>query len=219
MFREIGFTHVLILAALVFTLYRVRKGLPGSGLRAWHERHRSPSAVARWHRILLLEFIELGLAGVFLLVGVAKLIGRPDMVALFRDIGIGQWFRYVTGLIEITGAALLIIPRLTGGSAMLLGAVMIGATLIELFVLHRPPVAAMACLSGHTFVAWARVSQRHHAWLHGAPPTVARAIIGNNVNRWSVFNAQARSSHHYHTRTDRNEQTQRPGQLPWRDPM
>jgi hypothetical protein len=30
--------------------------------------------------------------------------------------------------------------------------------LTELFVLHRPPVAALACLSGHTFVAWARLS-------------------------------------------------------------
>jgi len=214
MFREIGFTHVLILAALLFTLYRIRKALPGSGLRAWHERHRSPSALARWHRILLLELIELGLAGVFLLVGAAKLIGRPDMVALFHDIGIGQWFRYVTGSIEIAGAALLIVPRLTGGSAMLLGAVMIVATSIELFVLHRPPVAAAACLSGHTFVAWARVSQRHRAWLHGAPSTVSRAIVGNKVNRWSVFGGVPRSSHHHHPRTDRNEPTQRPRQRP-----
>jgi hypothetical protein len=95
--------------------------------------------LARWYRILALELLELGLAGVFLLVGGAKLIGRPDMVALFRDIGVGQWFRYLTGTIEITGAALLIVPRLTGGSAVLLGTVMIAATLIELLVLHRPP--------------------------------------------------------------------------------
>jgi hypothetical protein len=68
----------------------------------------------------------------------------------------------VTGTIEITGAALLIVPRLTGGSAVLLGAVMITATLIEFFVLHRPPIAALTCLSGHTFVAWARISKRSH---------------------------------------------------------
>jgi uncharacterized membrane protein YphA (DoxX/SURF4 family) len=168
MFREFRWTQVFILVALLFTLYRVRKGLPGSALRAWHER-RSPGGPERWHRILMLEFLELALAGVFLLVGGAKLIGRPDMVALFRDIGVGQWFRYVTGTIEVTGAALLIVPRLTGGSAVLLSGVMVAATAIEFLVLHRPPVAALTCLGGHTFVAWARISKRHHVWLSGHP--------------------------------------------------
>ena len=165
MFREIGFTQVLVLAALIAALYTIRKSLPGSALRAWHERHASPSARAQWHRVLLLEFTELLLAAVFLLVGGAKLIGRQDMIALFRDIGVGQWFRYLTGTLEVTGAALIIIPFLSAASAIILGGVMIVATLIELFVLHRPPVAAVACLTGHTFVAWARVSHRHRSWL------------------------------------------------------
>jgi putative oxidoreductase len=166
MFHDIGFVQGVVLAALVAVLYRVRKALPGSGLRAWHERHASPRARARWHRVLILEIIELILAAVFALVGGAKLFGRPDMVALFRDIGFGQWFRYVTGTVEVTGAALLIIPLLSGGAAILLGAVMIAATLIELLLLHRPPVAALVCLGGHAFVAWARVSKLQHAWLH-----------------------------------------------------
>lgn len=170
MFEDIGFAHLLGLAALVVGLYRVRRSLPGSGLSAWHERHTSVRARARWHRVLALEATELALAGIFFLVGGAKLIGRPDMVALFRDIGIGQWFRYVTGTLEVTGAALLMIPMLSGASAVLLGVVMIFATLIELFVLHRPPVAALACLSGHAYVAWARVSRRHRSWLHGGDP-------------------------------------------------
>src|SRR5512146_1851445 len=164
-FNEIGFTHIVFLAALTVILYRVRKALPGSGLRAWHERHLSPSTYARWHRVLLLELVEILLAGIFLLVGGAKLIGRPDMILLFRDIGVGQWFRYVTGTVEVTGAALLVIPMLSVASALLLGGVMVVATLIELFVLHRPPVAALVCLCGHTYVAWARVSRRHRAWL------------------------------------------------------
>lgn len=164
MFNEIGFTHIVFLAALTVILYRVRKALPGSGLRAWHERHLSPSTYARWHRVLLLELVEILLAGIFLLVGGAKLIGRPDMIALFRDIGVGQWFRYVTGTVEVTGAALLVVPVLSIGSAVVLAGVMFSATLIELFVLHRPPVAALACLGGHAFVAWARVSKRHMSW-------------------------------------------------------
>jgi hypothetical protein len=185
MFNEIRFTHVALLAALVVTLYGVRRALPGSGIRAWHERRISPRA--RWHRILLLEITELVLAAVFLLVGGAKLIGRPEMVGLFHDIGVGQWFRYVTGAVEVTGAALLVVPLLSGGSAVLLGGVMIVATLIELFVLHRPPVAALGCLSGHTFVAWARLSKRHMAWLNAeSTADQASAVsIASMKARWT----------------------------------
>lgn len=186
MFSAIGFIHLVFLAALMVTLYRVRKAIPESGLHAWHERHVSRRARARWHRVLLLELIELVLAAVFLLVGGAKLIGRPDMVALFRDIGVGQWFRYVTGAVEVTGAVLLVIPRLTGGSAILLAGVMFVATLVELFVLHRPPVAALACLSGHAFVGWARVSKRHLSWLHADTRVghASRVSIGSMKARW-----------------------------------
>ena len=183
MFDEIGFTHLLLLAALIVGLYRVRKAVPGSGLRAWHERHVSPRAAARWHRVLVLEFVELILAGIFLLVGGAKLIGRPDMVALFRDIGVGEWFRYVTGTMEVAGAALLVLPRLSGGSAIALGAVMIVATFIEFFVLHRPPVAAVACLTGHSFVAWARVSKRHRSWLDADSAGIKVSLCESSVVR------------------------------------
>src|SRR5258708_40272254 len=87
MFNEIGIIHVVFLAALVITLYRVRKTLSGSGLRARHERHLSPRASARWHRVLLLEFIELTLAGGFLFLGGAELIGRPPMRSEERRVG------------------------------------------------------------------------------------------------------------------------------------
>jgi putative oxidoreductase len=187
MFKEIGFTDIVLFAASVAGLYRIRRALPGSGLRAWHDRHASSRTRTRWHLVLALEATELVLAGIFLLVGGAKLIGRPEMVALFRDIGFGQWFRYVTGTVEVAGAALLVIPMLSGASSLLLGGVMIAATLIELFVLHRPPVAALACLSGHTYVAWARMSHRHRSWLHGhASP---RATVAHRMQttkaRWN----------------------------------
>jgi hypothetical protein len=190
MFKEIGFLDVALLVALILTLYLIRKGLPGSGLRAWHDRHASPQARAKWHRVLLLEFLELVLAGIFFIVGGAKLIGRPDMVELFRDIGVGQWFRYLTGTIEVAGAGLLVVPLLSGASAILLGIVMIVAALVEMLVLHRPPVAAMACLSGHSFVAWARVSKRHRFWLHGENKPGA----GRKMRRFTVLGIKPRSS-------------------------
>ena len=32
------------------------------------------------------------------------------MVEMFDKIGVGQWFRYVTGLIEVGGAILMLVP-------------------------------------------------------------------------------------------------------------
>jgi hypothetical protein len=71
---------------------------------------------------------------------------------------------------------------------------MIVATLIELFVLHRPPVAALACLSGHTFVAWARMSHARRSWLR--PVTVdadARSALLRTLEARWAFPRQPRT--------------------------
>ena len=47
----------------------------------------------------------------FLAVGGSKLTGAPAMVDMFHKIGFGQWFRYLTGSLEVTGAVLLLLPR------------------------------------------------------------------------------------------------------------
>jgi hypothetical protein len=125
---------------------------------------------------------------VFFLVGGAKLIGRHDMIVLFQDIGVGQWLRYLTGTLEVSGATLLLVPLLSGPSALALGGVMIVATLIELFVLHRPPVAALACLSGHTFVAWARLSHSRRGSVQPvtANEPVRSGLLRTMEARWSI---------------------------------
>jgi putative oxidoreductase len=43
-----------------------------------------------------------GLLAVFVGASAGKLMGKPEMVALFEAVGIGQWFRYVTGLLELS---------------------------------------------------------------------------------------------------------------------
>lgn len=175
MFREPGIMHAMLLALLVPLLFLIRRRVP----RALKREPRDDDAEAsraRWHRFLLLELTELVLAGVFLLVGGAKLVGRPDMVVLFQHIGVGQWLRYLTGTIEVAGAALMIVPIASGGSALVLGTLMIAATLIELLVLHRPPVAAAACLSGHTYVAWARLASPRRTFVSIMPRRARRAF-------------------------------------------
>ena len=160
MFNEPGVLHALLLAIVVGALYALRRRLPGTRLRHVRE-HPEPLVERRRRRQLLaLECTELVLAGVFLMVGGAKLIGQRDTVELFRSIGVGQWLRYVTGIFEVVGAAFMVVPLASGSSAVALGAVMISAALVELFVLRRPPIAAMACLSAHTYVAWSRRLRR-----------------------------------------------------------
>ena len=150
MLNQITLAQIFGVVALVLALYCVRASLARSARRG--QRDSQLRSLIR-HRVVL-ELAEVSLAVVFLLVGGAKLIGRPDMIVLFDDIGLGQWLRYVTGMLEVSGATLLLVPLLSGPSALALGAIMVVATLIELLVLHRPPVAALACLSGHAFVAW-----------------------------------------------------------------
>jgi putative oxidoreductase len=116
---------------------------------------------------MALRGLEFAMGALFLYIGGTKLLGTPAAVRLFRDIGWGQWFRYVTGVVEVSGALLLLIPALAGASALLLMCVMVAATGIELFVLHRPPAAATACLCAHSVIAWGRRAQTRRLFERG----------------------------------------------------
>ncbi len=83
------------------------------------------------------------LALVFTLAGGVKLMGAPGMVAEFAQIGIGQWFRIVTGIVEVSGAIGLLIPRFRFWAALQIAAVMVGATAVNLWVLHVPALAGL----------------------------------------------------------------------------
>ena len=76
----------------------------------------------------------LGLA--FVAAAVMKLAGVPQMVNEFDAVGLGQWFRYATGLIELVGALLLIRSTTVTAGATLLACVSIGAFLAQLLRLH-----------------------------------------------------------------------------------
>jgi uncharacterized membrane protein YphA (DoxX/SURF4 family) len=82
----------------------------------------------------------------FLFAGFAKLSGQPMMVETFEKIGIGQWFRFVTGGIEVASAILLLIPRLTPVGAALLLCTMVGAVLTHLVLIGGSPVPALVLL-------------------------------------------------------------------------
>ncbi|MFT4708141.1 MAG: putative oxidoreductase [Ascidiaceihabitans sp.] len=86
-----------------------------------------------------MKYMSIGLRAILTLAfvgaGLAKLAGAEMMIASYDAIGVGQWFRYVTGIIEVGGAVLLWLPRRQVLAASLLGATMVGAVFTHLFIL------------------------------------------------------------------------------------
>ena len=105
--------------------------------------------IALWVVQILLALAFIGAAS-------GKLLGNPDMVGLYKTIGIGQWFRFVTGLLEVTGAILIVIPRTKFFGAALLAMIMVGAVLTHLFILHSAPTAPAVLFLLAGIVAWGR---------------------------------------------------------------
>ena len=101
---------------------------------------------------------QIALAAMFLFSGVSKLAGAPTMVNMFAAIGLGQWFRYVTGAIEISAAVALLIPSAAPFGAILLVPTMAGAAAANLF-LGQSPVVPLVLLLVDAAVAWTRRDQ------------------------------------------------------------
>ncbi|ASK93955.1 DoxX family protein [Xanthomonas campestris pv. trichodesmae] len=90
----------------------------------------------------------------FFAAGAAKLAGVPMMVEVFDHIGLGQWFRIVTGVIEIIGAITLLLPATFAFSGALLAAMMFVATGVHLFVIGGSPVPAIFLMVVTATIAW-----------------------------------------------------------------
>ncbi len=103
--------------------------------------------------------LQVGLAVLLLFAGGSKLAGAPAMVALFDAIGVGQWFRYVTGLIEVVSAVALLVPPFAPFGALLLASTMVGAIATHLFIVGGSPALPAVLLVGLFVVVWARRNQ------------------------------------------------------------
>jgi putative oxidoreductase len=108
---------------------------------------------------IVLWTLQVLVALAFVAAGSGKLLGSADMVALFDAIGIGQWFRYVTGLLEVLGALLLLVPGKSVFGALLLVCVTAGAVVAHITVLHTPPTAPLVLFALTALIAWGRRSQ------------------------------------------------------------
>jgi putative oxidoreductase len=108
--------------------------------------------------IVALWVTQIALAAMFLLAGGSKLAGAPAMIALFDAIGFGQWFRYVTGAIEVGAAVALLIPSAALFGALLLIPTMMGAVAANLS-LGQSPAMPVVLLLAVGVVVWARRRQ------------------------------------------------------------
>ncbi|MDG1531282.1 MAG: DoxX family protein [Paracoccaceae bacterium] len=100
-------------------------------------------------KIIILITVLLTLA--FGAAGIAKIMGAEMMVATFDAVGVGQWFRYVTGIIEVGGALLLWVNGHQAIGAGLLTCTMIGAVVAHIFVIgpSAMPAAVLGVLSSY----------------------------------------------------------------------
>ena len=105
-----------------------------------------PAATSKGRLVVLRVFSGL-VAVAFLAAGSAKLAGASAMVAPFDKVGLGQWLRYFTGLLEVTASIGLLSSRYAFYAAVLLAVVMVGAVIAHETVLGGSP-AVLLVLTG-----------------------------------------------------------------------
>jgi len=86
------------------------------------------------------------LALLFAFAGGVKFFNNPVMAQEFAQVGLGRWFRYFTGSLEVAGAIGVLIPRVRFYGALLISTVMVGATIANLTVLHVPAAAILTVI-------------------------------------------------------------------------
>jgi putative oxidoreductase len=107
-------------------------------------------------RLGWVRIAEMGLGLVFVAAGLVKLSGMPFMVELFASLGFGQWLRYVTALVELTGGVLLLARRMAYLAALALAVIMVGATTASIIVFDRSPIPPALTFMALVVLAWRR---------------------------------------------------------------
>ena len=102
-------------------------------------------------RLITLRILS-GLVGA----GGAKLAGAAAMVEPFAKVGLGQRFRYFTGLLEVAAGSGLLMSRYAFYAAVLLAIVMAGAFIAHVTVLGSSPAAPVVLFVLTGIIAYLR---------------------------------------------------------------
>ena len=97
-------------------------------------------------RLVAVWGLQFALAAFFAIQGAVKLGGSKAWITRFSVWGYPDHFYLLVGLAEVLGAILLLIPRLAKFGALLLVAVMVGATVTHL-IHHERQVATTLVLT------------------------------------------------------------------------
>ena len=106
--------------------------------------------------------LKILLAVAFLMAGAAKLSGAEEMIAMYDQIGFGQWFRYLTGILEVTAAIGLLIPRTSLYASALLICVMIGAVVTHLFLIGGSAIPAIVLGSLCSIITYTEIPKTQY---------------------------------------------------------
>ena len=100
---------------------------------------------------------SIAVGAAFIFIGYTKFDGDPrgEWVQIFERIGLGQWFRIATAVIQIAGGTLMIWPRARTAGAALLASTMVGAIIVDAFVLGSPLVVVPMMLLFVIVAVWA----------------------------------------------------------------
>lgn len=105
----------------------------------------------------LASILSVALAALFLTTGIGKVIGYSEMVSDFARWGYPDWLVIVAAALEVTGALLILLPRLATVGAGLLAISMCGA--FATHVLNAQPGKAVLTLTLLCLVALVAVAR------------------------------------------------------------
>lgn len=102
--------------------------------------------------------LRIALALAFVYFGADKFNNPRMWIRVFDQIGFGQWFRYTTGVLELLGGILLLLPPATPIAVVLLLSAMVGALLVHIFVIGVNPASVLVIIlaAAVLFVGWRR---------------------------------------------------------------
>ena len=105
-------------------------------------------------------------AMLFIVVGRQEFAEHGEWVAIFAKIGFGQWFRYFTGVLQVVGGVLVLVPKTFVLGILLIGCTMAGAMAAWIFFLGQPFNAIIpgALLIGLLFVGGEKLIDTVVVW-------------------------------------------------------
>ncbi|MEU8401394.1 DoxX family protein [Nonomuraea sp. NPDC048892] len=108
--------------------------------------------------------LQIVLAGFFLMSAMGKFGNAEPAASTFAAIGWGDWFRNLTGALEVAGAVGLLVPRLAGVAGLAFVGLTACAALVEAFVSGGGVFLPLAVLVLCAVIAWGRRDGTARLW-------------------------------------------------------